>query len=78
MHLLAQLMINSHLFLSQENLLESKLVVAVRRIREGIVREFGMDLCTLLYLKWITKKDLLDSTGNSAECFVAAWMGGES
>ena len=77
-HLLAQLMINSHLFLSQENLLESKLVVAVRRIREGIVREFGMDLCTLLYLKWITKKDLLDSTGNSAECFVAAWMGGES
>ena len=77
-HLLAQLMINSHLFLSQENLLESKLVVAVRRIREGIVREFGMDLCTLLYLKWITKKDLLDSTGNSAECYVAAWMGGES
>ena len=71
-------MINSHLFLSQENLLESKLVVAVRRIREGIVREFGMDLCTLLYLKWITKKDLLDSTGNSAECYVAAWMGGES
>ena len=78
MHLLAQLMINSHLFLSQENLLESKLVVAVRRIREGIVREFGMDLCTLLYLKWITNQDLLDSTGNSAECFVAAWMGGES
>ena len=24
---------------------------------EGIVREFGMD--TLLYLKWITKRDLL-------------------
>ena len=66
-----------HLFLSQENLLENKLVVAVRRVREGIVRKFGMDLCTLLYLKWITNKDLLDSTGNSAQCYVAAWMGGE-
>ena len=26
---------------------------------EGIVREFGMDRYTLLYLKWITSKDLL-------------------
>ena len=33
---------------------------------------------TLLYLKWITNKDLLYSTGNSAHCYVAAWMGGES
>ena len=33
------------------------------RWEEGIVREFGMDLCTLLYLKWITNKDLLNSTG---------------
>ena len=32
---------------------------------------------TLLYLKWITKKDLLHNTGNSAQCFVAVWMGGE-
>ena len=44
---------------------------------EGIVREFGMDMYTLLYLKWITKKDLLYSTGNSAQCYVAAWMRGE-
>ena len=28
-------------------------------------------------LKWITKKDLLSSTGNSAQGYVAAWMGGE-
>ena len=41
---------------------------------EGIVREFGMDMYTLLYLKWITNKDLLSSTGNSAQCDVAAWM----
>ena len=32
---------------------------------------------TLLYLKWITNKDLLYSTANSAQCYVAAWMGGE-
>ena len=45
---------------------------------EGTVREFGMDMYTLLYLKWITNEDLLDSTGNSAQCYVAAWVGGES
>ena len=38
----------------------------------------GMDMYTLLYLKWITNKDLLSSTGNSAQCDVAAWVGGES
>ena len=27
-------------------------------------REFGIDMYTLLYLKWITNKDLLYSTGN--------------
>ena len=36
-----------------------------------------MDMYTLPYLKWITNKDLLYSTGNSAQCYVAAWMGGE-
>ena len=42
---------------------------------EGIVREFGVDMDTLLCLKWITNKDLLYFTGNSAQCYVAAWMG---
>ena len=32
---------------------------------------------TLLHLKWITSRDLLYRTGNSAQCYVAAWMGGE-
>ena len=45
--------------------------------REGIVREFGMDMYTLLYFEWIINKDLLYSTGNSAQCYVAAWMGEE-
>ena len=42
-----------------------------------IYREFGMDMYTLLYLKCITNKDLLYSTWNSTQCFVAVWMGGE-
>ena len=37
----------------------------------------GMDMYTLLYLKWITNKDLLYNIWNSAQCYVAAWMGGE-
>ena len=48
-----------------------------RRMGEGIVREFGMDRYTLLYLKRMTNKDLLYSTGNSAQRYVAAWMGGQ-
>ena len=40
------------------------------------VREFGMDRNTLLYLKWITNTDLLYSTWNSAQSYVAAWVGG--
>ena len=40
-----------------------------------IDRELGMDMYTLLYLKWITNKDLVQSTRNSAQCYVAAWMG---
>ena len=44
---------------------------------EWTVREFGIDTYTLLYLEWITNNDLLYSTGNSAQCYVAAWMGGE-
>ena len=37
---------------------------------EGIVRGFGIDMYTLLYFKWIIKKDLLYSTGNSAQYYV--------
>ena len=32
---------------------------------------------TLLYLKWITNKDLLYSIQNFAQCYVAAQMAGE-
>ena len=48
-----------------------------RRIWGEIVREFGINMYTLLYLKWITSKDLLCITGNSAQCYMAVWMGGK-
>ena len=44
---------------------------------KGIIGEFGMNIYTLLYLTWITNKDLLFSTGNFAQCIVTAWMGEE-
>ena len=44
---------------------------------EGIVREFEIEMHTLLYLKWITGEDLLYSTGKSDQYYVAAWMGWE-
>ena len=44
----------------------------------GIVRESGMDMDTLLYLTWRTSKDLLSSTGNSAQYSVITfWSPGE-
>ena len=35
------------------------------------------DVYTVLYLKWITNKNLLYIIGHSAQCYVAAWTGGE-
>ena len=42
---------------------------------EGIVRESGRDVYTPLC--WMTNKNLLCRAGNSAQCYVAAWRGGE-
>ena len=43
----------------------------------GRVRELGMDVDTLLYLTWRTSKDLLDSTGNSAQySVITLWSPG--
>ena len=47
-----------------------------RRMR-GRERETGINMYTPQYLKWITNKVVLYSTGHSAQCYVAAWMGGE-
>ena len=42
--------------------------------RKRYVAEFEMGMYTLLYLKWMTNKELLYSPWNSAQCYVAAWM----
>ena len=42
---------------------------------EEITKDFGKVMCTLLHLKWITNKNLLYSTWNSAQCYVPARMG---
>lgn len=54
----------------------NKFIVARGRDEgEGIVRELGTGMHTLLCFKWITSKDLLCSTESSAQCHVIAWMG---
>ena len=42
-----------------------------------MVRDSGKVTYRLLCLKWITNKNILYSTGSSAQCYAAAWMGGE-
>ena len=44
----------------------------------GINWETGIDIYTLLYIKQITNKDLLQSTGNSTQYSVMTYMGKES
>ena len=42
--------------------------------QEIIVKDFGKGMCTLLHSKWITNKNLLYSTQNSAQCYAPAWI----
>ena len=42
-----------------------------------MVGEFGINMYTLLCLEWVTSRVLLYSTGNFAQCYMAAWMGEE-
>ena len=48
------------------------MVVRGEESGKGIVKEFGIDTYSLLYLKWINNKDLLYSTGNYDQCYMAA------
>ena len=52
-------------------------MVAQCRGGEEIVRDFGKAMYTLLYFKWITNKVLLCGTWNSAQGYMATWMGWE-
>ena len=49
--------------------LENKLMVTKgERLAGGCINwEFGIDIYILLYLKWMTNKDLLYSRGNSTQ-----------
>ena len=38
---------------------------------ERIIREFGIDMYTLIYLKWVTNKAPLYSAGKCTQCYVA-------
>ena len=55
---------------------ENELMVVRREeCREGILKEFGIDTYSLLYLKWVNNKDLLRSTGNSSQYSVMIYTG---
>ena len=41
---------------------------------QGIVKKFEEVMYTLLYSKWTTNKDILYSTWNSAQGYVAGWV----
>ena len=43
------------------------MVIKRERYGRGVDWEFGIDMYTLLYLKQVTIKDILDSPGNSAQ-----------
>ena len=49
---------NELIYKMETNLGNEMMAAKGEEWEEGIVREFGMDMCTLLYLKWITNKDL--------------------
>ena len=60
------------------SILCNKLMVPRGKVGGRIVRDFGMDMGTLLCLTWRTSKDLLDSTGDSAQSSVITfWFPGE-
>ena len=50
---------NELIFKMETDLGNEMMAIKGEKWEEGIVREFGMDMYTLLYLKWITNKDLI-------------------
>ena len=47
-------------------------------VRHEVMGPDECAMCTLVYLRRITNRVLLDTPGNSAQCYMAARMGGES
>ena len=48
------------------------------KVGGGINWETGIDIYTLLHIKWVTNKDLLYSTGNYTQYFIITYVGKES
>ena len=71
-------MIQMNLFTKQKKTdLENEPMITGEKVWGEIDWEFGIDMYTLLYLKQMTNKDLLYSTGNSAQYSVITQMGKE-
>ena len=47
-------------------------------LRGGINWEVAIGIYILLYIKWMSNKDLLNSTGKSTQYYVVTYMGKES
>ena len=62
---------NEFMYKTQRDPQNEFMVAGRKDVGEGTVKEFGMDMNTLLYLKRITNKDLLYSTWNSAQHYAA-------
>ena len=79
---LKKTMTQMNLFMEQKQTQTSKknknknktMVTKGKMLGEGIVKDFGKVMYTLLYLKWITNKDLLYSTRNSAQYFIMTYI----
>ena len=55
--------------------IENRLLVAKGEgVRRGMEWETGVSRCKLLYIEWITIKDLLYSTGNSTQYSVITYL----
>ena len=54
------------------------MVTKEERLRRGIKWDLGINIYTLLYVKQIINKDVLDSTGNSTQYSLITYMAKES
>ena len=70
-------MMQMTLFTKQKQTQNKFMVIRSERYGRGVDWEFGIDMYTLLYLKQVTIKDILDSPGNSAPYSVIISMGKE-
>ena len=64
---------NRNRFTDFEN--KFKVTKAQEMLGGGMDWDFGIGICTLLYMEWLINEDLLHSTGNSPQYSVITFMG---